>query len=508
MFSVREKPVKPASIMLLSQIEGRRYNPEPPSWAVARLEPLGYDESEPDKRVVKTTDTEKVLRNENGDKIYDNQILKDYFVVTPKNSRWSTLRKCMTWDLGHFWDEPLKERPKYPIHGTQPEVNEEIWMIKDPNHPIYTQFQAVFPQSRAEYQFKPCSFGDIRTTQPLSNHTQQGLAQVTKKRYSRKHYDLVYTNKNPVPEKQPEKYEPPKRIHSFKPRDDAMTQECLKADALDVIHKDVQGIWPAYPCSLMHKVSSKQRKLVDQGFQYEDQDYIRQKVPYDYRHTFFADHPKAEKQGIHLKKEVEKELKVAYAMVAQKHAKHNYDDPPREVGETELMRRTRNVWKPEKKYKEATAHIGADKFDRTHLQRFEPTFVRRDPVKLRGEQYGGVGWTAPEPPYTPTPDIKDYFYRPPVRKGSARERELVRRKSLETDPADGIHLKKIYQNAQKIHPEYESDVTFPDRIRVVAKTEKEKESNKQKTRTQRREEYQNERADRPYRDFRGVDMPI
>jgi len=64
-----------------------------------------------------------VVQDEDGKKVYNNKIFEKYFIITPKNPRYDTVRKCITHDLPEFGFKPgLKERPKYPNFTAQPKI--------------------------------------------------------------------------------------------------------------------------------------------------------------------------------------------------------------------------------------------------------------------------------------------------------------------------------------------------------------------------------------------------
>lgn len=456
--------------------------------------------------------TEKTkIQDEEGHLIKDNKIVENYFVVIPKDSRWTRMRKIITHELtqDQLFRPGEKETPKYPIFGTQPKVNEELYLVKDPNNKIYLPRMALFPCSRAEYQWPRLTTED-RQTLPIGEHVKQGTAEVTAKRYGKNHHNLEYFNRNPID--QPRTiYKPEYKRRNFQDRNDAITKKCLELEDFEN-GKDVRGLWPSY-ASLFHKTCPLTGGLKDQGFHHEPWDYARIKTPYDYRNLKWSVHPWAEETPLGDKEQVRKDLFVAYARMAEKHGKHDFDKPPESVGETEWMRRERGQRDPKLEYPKPELPVypvdpEATKFTRPQLIRFQPDRVNANPLRAKGApSERSMCWpTTEDPIYHPRVTNGEYYhelYHDYIRKGFVDKLESRRREQEHKyNP-----IKEKIKGHECTLRDYHSPVEAPPPHRVMAITEKQKNMAKHEDREQKSQLRADDRVCRPQRPF-SVKMKI
>jgi len=396
-----------------------------------------------------------VVQDEDGKKVYNNKIFEKYFIITPKNPRYDTVRKCITHDLPEFGFKPgLKERPKYPNFTAQPKINEELYLVKDPNHPIYRPHNDLFPTSRAEYK-RDALLHEYRLTMPISKNTEEGCKELVTRRYGKTSYHINFSKRTTESTPKFNKARPEVLLYNtYEDRDRKMTNKCLEADDLSKIKKDVQGIHPCYT-GLTYKSNSTHRILAED--EKEEKSYAKIKTPYSYEHYKFVKHPMAESSKYSSKKELGKNIIVAYNTM--NNAKHDIEEIPRAVGETELIRRIRgNKISPpyqQPKYQKRT-------------KTYEPKSIK---------MVHHVEWDGEIPKYTNVPTTQQYLnklsYNRPMRKGSRFELNMVRRQTLANE-----YIKSDLRNFQEKmfkNDEGDSFVKKITKLRVLPVTEEQKQ---------------------------------
>jgi len=413
---------------------------------------LGGEVSQTSHLNLKSANT--IVQDEDGKKIDNNKVFEKYFIVTPKNPRYDTVRKCITHDLPEFGFKPgLKERPKYPNFTAQPKINEELYLIKDPNHPIYRPHNDLFPTARAEYK-REALLHEYRLKKPITKNTEEGCKELVTRRYGKSCYHIDFSKGTVAKTIKSNKAQPEVLLYNtYEDRDKKMTNECLKADDLHKINKDVQGIHPCYT-GISYKTNSCQRMLAED--EKEEKSYAKIKTPYSHEHYKFINHPMAESSKYSVKKMLEKNLIVAYNKM--NNAKHDIEEVPRSVGETELMRRIRRnkISPPSYKQPKLTTKV------------YKPQLTSK---------VDHVEWDGEIPRYTRVPTTQQYLnklsYNRPMRKGSSFELNMVRRRTLANE-----YIKSDIQNFQENYSKknyHDNFVQKFEKLRVQPVTETQKQ---------------------------------
>jgi len=425
-----------------------------------------------------------IVQDEDGNRVNNNKVLEKYFIVSPKNPRYDTVRKCITHDLPEFGFKPgLKERPKYPNFTAQPKINEELYLVKDPNHPIYRPHNDLFPTARAEYK-REALLHEYRLTTPITKNTEEGCKELVKERYGKTSYLIDFSKGKIANTIKSNKAQPEILLYNtYEERDKKMTNVCLEADDLKKINKDVQGIHPCYT-GLSYKSNSNHRMLAED--EKEEKSYAKIKTPYSHENYHFINHPMAESSNYSAKKILDKNLIVAYNKM--NNAKHDIEEVPRSVGETELMRRIRRKKSYSPSYQQPKLTKKA----------FNPQLTSK---------VEHVEWDGEIPKYTSVPTTQQYLnklsYNRPMRKGSSFELNMVRRRTLANE-----YIKSDLQSIQENHLKKNYRDNFVqnfEKLRVQPMTEKQKQQLKLDQK-QRRKTMRERKREQPRSVSFGMDL--